>query len=530
MRSLKLLPSLLVLASSARADAGHDHPAGNEADVIELTAGNFNTIVDPAPLMLVEFMAPWCGHCKALMPEYIRAATALKSEGIPLGKVDCTATDETELCASQGVQGYPTLKVFSKGVASDYKGPRKADGIISYMKKRSHPVISIVTSANHTEFTQSDKVVVVAYLDPSDHESVDVFTRFAESKRDDYVFGVTYDHSSISDVSSLPQGSLVLWKKFDDGRADFHGVKFTDDNVSKFVSTHSVPLFDELTPNNFALYNEAALPLAYTFIEVNNPNRESLVKSLEPLAKEHRGHVNFVWIDATKFGDYAKSLNLPGDNWPEFVIQNFTSQERFPLEAKKEVNHRNVAEFVKQFLAGKLRPSVRSQPIPAKQGPGSYVLVADAFDDVVYARNNQMDVFLEFYAPWCGHCKNLKPIWDDLAASFNTSSNQVLIAKFDATENDIPASSGISVQGYPTLKFKPAGSKEFIDYDEERTLDAMIDFIEKNSVNKVKAIKVELPREVEGGADGSEQVVLDSDDSDSIPEDDEDKDAEHDEL
>ncbi|KAI9622471.1 hypothetical protein H4Q26_015152 [Puccinia striiformis f. sp. tritici PST-130] len=533
MRSFGFLATLFALASSIHADAGLN-PNDAPDDVIELTSENFDTVVTPAPLILVEFstsIVPFsftfclspsainnlntrnalfsdyphllCGHCKALMPEYKRAATLLKKGGIPVAKADCT--EQSELCAKYEIQGYPTLKIFTNGVSSEYKGPRKADGIVSYMEKRAHPVVTIVTSDNHTDFTKSGNVVVIAYLDHSDKDGLDAFTSFAEAN-----------------------GSIVLWKKFDEGRNDFHGEKLTQESIAKFVNTNSVPLFDELTPANFALYSEIGLPLAYTFIEANNPKREELIKSLEPVAKDHKGHVNFVWIDATKFGDYAKSLNLPGSDWPEFVIQDLSNQDKFPLEPKKEVNKHNIAEFIKLFRAGKVTKSVKSQPIPTKQDDGSYVLVANAFEDVVYANNNHQDVFLEFYAPWCGHCKLLKPIWDNLARSFKDSKDKVLIAKFDATENDIPSTAGIQVQGYPTLKFKPAGSREFIDYDDERELDAMIAFVEKNSVNKVKAVKVELPEPVEGG-EGGDQVVFDSEESEPVPED-EDKDAEHDEL
>ena len=50
-----------------------------------------------------------------------------------LWQVDCT--EEADLCKEYGVNGYPTLKVFRNGVPTDYSGPRKADGIISYMIK-----------------------------------------------------------------------------------------------------------------------------------------------------------------------------------------------------------------------------------------------------------------------------------------------------------------------------------------------------------------------------------------------------------
>jgi protein disulfide-isomerase A1 len=68
-----------------------------------------------------------------LAPEYEKAATALKEENIKLAKVDCTA--ETDLCAQHDIKGYPTLKVFKEGNASEYNGGRQADLIIGYMRK-----------------------------------------------------------------------------------------------------------------------------------------------------------------------------------------------------------------------------------------------------------------------------------------------------------------------------------------------------------------------------------------------------------
>lgn len=61
---------------------------------------------------MIEFYAPWCGHCKKLAPEWNEAATAMKGK-VKFGKVD--ATVEKRLASRFGVQGYPTIKYWKYG-------------------------------------------------------------------------------------------------------------------------------------------------------------------------------------------------------------------------------------------------------------------------------------------------------------------------------------------------------------------------------------------------------------------------------
>lgn len=53
----------------------------------------------------------------------------------------------------------------------------------------------------------------------------------------------------------------------------------------------------------------------------------------------------------------------------------------------------------------------------------------------------------------------------------------------EATENDLPPSVPFRVSGFPTLKFKQAGSRNFIDYDGDRSLESLVAFVEENAKN-----------------------------------------------
>jgi len=94
------------------------------------------------------------------------------------------------------------------------------------------------------------------------------------------------------------------------------------------------------------------------------------------------------------------------------------------------------------------------------------------------------DVLVEFYAPWCGHCKKLTPIYDELAKKLQATNPNIVIAKMDSTANEVAE---VSIQGFPTIKFWKAGSKSApMDYSGERDLKGFMEFLEKNASGFVK--------------------------------------------
>ena len=121
--------------SSKKSESKSKEPV-TDKDVVVLTDKNFDEVVlGSKDIWLVEFYAPWCGHCKKLEPEWNEAAGKLKGT-VKLGKVD--ATVETGLGQRFKVQGYPTIKYWDYGMgktdskAKDYQGARESAGIVSF--------------------------------------------------------------------------------------------------------------------------------------------------------------------------------------------------------------------------------------------------------------------------------------------------------------------------------------------------------------------------------------------------------------
>jgi protein disulfide-isomerase A1 len=279
---------------------------------------------------------------------------------------------------------------------------------------------------------------------------------------------------------------LVVYKKFDEGRSDYPATalsSLTDTKLVGWLKENATPLLDEVSGENYSFYAESGLPLAYIFVDPSTEGKDAFVETFKPLAKSYKGKINFVWIDAIKFGEHAKSMNLQEAKWPAFVVQDVEKQLKWPYDQTKPVTADDVATFVKAYSEGRIDPSLKSQAIPETQDEPTFTLVTKQFDEVVF--DNSKDVFVEFYAPWCGHCKRLKPIWDQLGEKYAAIKDKLVIAKMDSTENDTPPSVPFRINGFPTLKFKPAGGREFVDYEGDRSFESLVEFVEKHAKNSL---------------------------------------------
>ena len=147
------------------------------SDVIHIKSkAEFDSIVDGSTNVLVEFYAPWCGHCKNLAPEWDLAGKTFQSDDdIKITAVD--ATENQALAQQFGVKGYPTIKFFPKGSkkAEDYSGPRQADGIIKWVNekvgtsrrlKKAPSAVTALTTADFDSQVLGEKAALVEFYAP----------------------------------------------------------------------------------------------------------------------------------------------------------------------------------------------------------------------------------------------------------------------------------------------------------------------------------------------------------------------------
>ena len=423
-------------------------------------------------------MCRWCGHCKALAPNYESAAKRLAKDNSPavLASVDCTV--EKDLCSQFGVKGFPTLKLFraSTNNPTDYQGGRTADDLYAFMTKQSQPAYVELSSSDDAGdfFARSGVKIVGAFADLT-KDDARAFLEAANQMRQDYSFAITTEPdvlSSYAGDASVSVPSVVIFKEGDAPVS--HTGSFSLPSLTSFISAEAFPVVGDIGPENFQKYIDRNLPLAWVFFDPSAADLDAQMQHVTEAAKKVKGQLSVVKLDGVKWGEHAKHFGLTPGALPGIVVEDRTANKNFIFPHSTELTGDSLYAHFQGFLDKTLTANMKTQEEPANNDGAVKVVVGSSFEREVL--DNDKDVFVEFYAPWCGHCKSLAPKWEELGGLF-ADNDHVVIAKVDATENDTPA----KIQGFPTLIFYPAGRKESpIPYEGDRTPTAMADFIRSN--------------------------------------------------
>lgn len=268
--------------------------------------------------------------------------------------------------------------------------------------------------------------------------------------------------------------------QFDEGKAVFEG-ELTQEALKKFVATNSLPLLIEFNHETAQkIFGGDIKSHVLLFLKKGEDHFEKISEAARSIAKPFKEQVLFVTIDANE-EDHQRILEFFGMKKEEVPAARLIKLEEDMAKYKpksSEITAESLKEFVQDFLDGKLKQHLLGQDLPEDWDKEPVkVLVSSNFDEVAF--NKDKHVLVEFYAPWCGHCKQLVPIYDKLGEHFKDSED-VVIAKMDATVNELEHT---KITSFPTIKLYSKGDNKAIDYNGPRTLEAMTKFCETGGVD-----------------------------------------------
>ncbi|KAL6074441.1 Protein disulfide-isomerase A6 [Balamuthia mandrillaris] len=355
--------SLLARAAESAVEGG-----GAKGRVEVLTSANFTEHVSDGT-WLVKFFVPWCGHCNAMAGSWRELAASANEHGFRVAEVDCTAAED--VCALMSIEGYPTIFYFNG---------KKADDNSFALHKRAKEVL----------------------------------------------------------VSERTADEFISWVERFHHRAE---VKKDDDSVYVLTAEN----FDEAISDGFWLVE---------FYAPWCPYCQKLAPTWAELGAQENVKDNF------KVGKVNCDENE--ELCHKQQIGGFPSIRLFRdgTLLKKYVGEKEVDAFV-EFVEMEKEAFV----------PGSDVLVLTNRNFMNNILSSDGAWMVEFYAPWCGHCKELAPEWESLASSVKNSGDDVKVAKVDCDANE-ELCNNVGVNSFPTIKMFQVTS-----YDGDRDVDSFIAFI-----------------------------------------------------
>lgn len=384
-------------SKNTEGSGGSDKPA--KKGVVTLTESNFKSqVLDSDELWMVEFYAPWCGHCKNLAPHWKKAAKDLDGE-VKLGMVD--ATVHGSLAQKYEVKGYPTIKVFKNGKAEDYNGPREQAGIVDYArnikksfkpkggakkeKKQEEPkepkksaVFELTESNFKSEVLDSEETWMVEFFAPwcGHCKSLAPEWEKAAKKLEGKVklgavdatahasLGQRYEVKGYPTIKIFPAGV-----KSDDKVEDYQGPRESEGIVAHAMSTldkHGIPPpITEITSNEIfeekcgASKKICVIMFVPHILDSGADGRNELLSTYLDLAKKMRSNpYNFIWTEGGTQMALENSIDI-NSVYPSLAVVS-TSRKVYAVQ-KLSWNSKNLVSF----LTGIINKNEKTMKLPS---------------------------------------------------------------------------------------------------------------------------------------------------------------------
>ncbi|KAG0055719.1 hypothetical protein BGZ83_007591 [Gryganskiella cystojenkinii] len=299
--------------------------------VIDLDEESFHRRTPYGP-WLIEYYAPWCGHCKALAPHWDELAAKLKGQ-VNVAKVDCTKNQE--ICYYQGVRAYPTIKLHQFGRSVEYKKMRSVEDIGAYALGSTTPSVKpILLKDLETIKRDNDVSFVFLYDAQTKSEVIALINQQSQIFYEQVPILKSADRELAAQLGATTGTSLVVLK--DNRQYAYTGSLSDAAAVENWINDHKNPIVLSLDQISTGQFLSQPGWVVLGLLDPKNP--ASAQARLEIVESAHKYNSN---LEEREFlgGEPLKFAVLDGTMWESYVRGAFNLQTK-DLPAVMVINSR----------------------------------------------------------------------------------------------------------------------------------------------------------------------------------------------
>ncbi|KAF9158813.1 hypothetical protein DFQ26_007205 [Actinomortierella ambigua] len=335
-----------------------------EGKVVVLDQESYDRRVQFGP-WLVEYYAPWCGHCKNLAPIYEQVAQELKDK-VNVAKVDCTVNQE--ICRKIDVRGYPTIRLHQFGESSEYMGMRSKEAISNYAIEALVPSLKEIKAADLGQIKLTEDVAFVYVHSASTSEAT---TKAIERMSQIFYKKVSIyssDDQALASALDIPSsGGATLTVLKDNRQYNYVGSLEDEQSVKNWILRYRQPMVSKVTGANSGNILGAT---GYVMLGLFDPAQSETAAARRALiemahnyaAKKQAGQANvevrFAYMDATRWSNYVKgAFKLDQKDLPKIYVVNNREETYFPhaLDGRPvQLNEAALEAYLKDIESGML--------------------------------------------------------------------------------------------------------------------------------------------------------------------------------
>lgn len=329
------------------------HPFAADGTVIELNDYNFESAISSFDHVLVDFYAPWCGHCKRLSPVLDAVAPVLANLNQPIVIAKLDADKYRKLASKHEIDGFPTLKLFVHGIPIEYAGPRKAELLIRFLKKYVAPDVSVL---------KSDSAIYNFVDEAGKHFPIFIGFGLDESLIAEY--GKIYKKKSWFAVANDFSEEVMVAYDFDKSRAlvaihpsyneqsVFYG-PFEGGFLEDFIRQNQLPLVVPIKSETLKLLNIDERKVVLTIVDDElNEKSLKLIKILRSAATANRDLV-FAYVGVKQWEDFTDTFDVnKNTKLPKILVWDRNDEYQLVEGSESLDDYHDQRSQVSRFLEG----------------------------------------------------------------------------------------------------------------------------------------------------------------------------------